>query len=76
MPSKVHKLKEKATVISANDKVFNEEIKARIQRYWKARGYDVEVNVAPTYFSQAFRGVRHEIKSDMINGYPKGFKHG
>lgn len=76
MPSKVHKLKEKATVISENDKVFNEEIAARIQRYWKARGYDVTVNVNPTFFTQGFRGVPHEIKSDMVNGYPKGFKHG
>ena len=76
MPSKVHKLKEKATVISANDKVFNEEIAARIQRYWRVRGYEVAVNVRPTYFSQAFRGVRCEIESDMVNGYPKGFKHG
>lgn len=75
MPSK-GEVCEKSTVISANDKTFNEAIAARIQRYWKSRGYDVAVNVSPTYFSQAFRGVRHEIESDMINGYPKGFKHG
>ena len=75
MPSK-GEVCEKATVISANEKVFNEEIAARIKRYWKSRGYDVVVNVSPTDFSQSFRGVRHEIESDMINGYPKGFNHG
>ena len=75
MPSK-GEVCEKATVITAREKVFNEELAARIQRYWKARGYDVAVNVNPTFFTQSFRGVPHEIESDMVNGYPKGFKHG
>ena len=75
MPSK-GEVCEKATVITAREKVFNEELAARIVRYWKARGYDVEVNVNPTFFTQGFRGVPHEIESDMVNGYPKGFKHG
>ena len=75
MPSK-GEVCEKATVITAREKVFNEELAARIVRYWKARGYDVEVNVKPTLFTQGFRGVQHEIESDMVNGYPKGFKHG
>ena len=76
MPSKVHRACEKLTVTTAREKVFNDEIAARIRRYWNARGYDVTVSVKPTFFSQAFRGVPHEIESDMINGYPKGFKHG
>ena len=75
MPSK-GEVCEKATVITAREKIFNEELAARIVRYWKARGYDVEVNVKPTLFTQGFRGVPHEIESDMINGYPKEFKHG
>ena len=75
MPSK-GEVCEKATVNTAREKVFNEELAARIQRYWKARGYDVAVNVNPTFFTQSFRGVPHEIESDMVNGYPKGFKHG
>ena len=75
MPSK-GEVCEKATVITAREKVFNEELAARIVRYWKARGYDVAVNVNPTFFTQSFRGVPHEIKSDMVHGYPKGFKHG
>ena len=44
--------------------------------HFLARGYDVTVNVNPTFFTQGFRGVPHEIQSDMVNGYPKGFKHG
>ena len=75
MPSK-GEVCEKATVITAREKVFNEELAARIVRYWKARGYDVTVSVRPTFFTQGFRGVPHEIESDMINGYPRGFKHG
>jgi hypothetical protein len=75
MPSKGQPC-ERSTVITANEKVFNKELADTIARYWKARGYDVVVEVRPTFFTQGFRGVPHEIVSDMVNGYPKGYKHG
>ena len=47
------------------------EIKRRIEAYWAARGYDVEVRLEAAEFHAAVRSARHDVRSDMLNGMPR-----
>lgn len=46
-------------------------LKKKIEDYWGARGYAVQVAVIPHEFVQAMRSRRYEIKSDLVNGWPR-----
>ncbi len=46
------------------------EIKARIEDYWRARGHEIQVILVRGPFTQALRGVRVDVRSNLINGLP------
>lgn len=47
-------------------------IKANIEEFWRARGYDVQVMLVPGPFSNALRASRFDLRSDLVNGLPRG----
>jgi hypothetical protein len=46
-------------------------IKMKIEEYWKERGYDVEVKLVDAGFVAAMRSARTDVRSDMVNGFPR-----
>ncbi len=46
-------------------------IKAKIEEYWRDRGYDVDVNLVGASFVAAMRSARTDVRSDMVNGLPR-----
>lgn len=48
-----------------------QELKARIEAYWRARGNDVMVVLEDAGFHPAIRVARHDVRSDMLNGMPR-----
>jgi hypothetical protein len=46
-------------------------LKAKIQEYWRDRGYDVTVDLVDEGFVPAMRSGRTDVRSDMINGLPR-----
>jgi hypothetical protein len=51
-------------------------LKDRIEAYWRERGMAVTIALANVGFHPAIRAARYEIRSDMINGFPRGLKAG
>jgi len=47
-------------------------LKAKIEAYWRARGQDVMVALHNVGFHPAIRAARYDVRSDMINGMPRG----
>ncbi len=47
------------------------ELKALIEAYWRARGFDVQVMLVEGPFSQALRTSRVDVRSDLVNGLPR-----
>lgn len=64
----------KTTMLTEEEKRLNEALAETIRQYWKRRGYEVCVDVKEQKFQDSFRACRHEIRSDMMNGYPMGYK--
>jgi hypothetical protein len=52
------------------DRAGAELIKARIEAYWRERGYEIQVTLAPAAFTAALRGSRFDIRSELVNGLP------
>lgn len=48
-----------------------EQLKLRIEAYWRERGAEVQVSLAPGGFTPALRAARMDVRSDMINGMPR-----
>lgn len=48
-----------------------ERLKAIIEAYWRARGADVMVALENAGFHAAIRAARYELRSDMVNGWPR-----
>lgn len=46
-------------------------LKAKIQEYWRERGYDVSVDLVDEGFVPAMRSGRTDVRSDMVNGLPR-----
>lgn len=46
-------------------------LKDRIEAYWLERGYDVNVALVDAPFSPAVRAARVDVRSEMLNGYPR-----
>lgn len=46
----------------------------QIHDYWARRGYYVKTWVEEGTFLGALRGAGYYVRSDMINGLPRGFK--
>lgn len=47
---------------------------ARIERYWQAHGYMVRCKIIKEGYQVTMRGARADLRSDMINGWPRGMK--
>lgn len=47
------------------------ELQARIEAYWRARGHDVHIVLAPARFTPQVRAARYDIRSNLVNGQPK-----
>lgn len=51
-------------------------LKAAIEAYWAQRGAAVTVTIAETRFQPSLRSTGMELRSDMINGWPRVFAEG
>lgn len=47
------------------------ELKARIEAYWRARGHEVQVMLIEAPFTQAIRAGRYDVRSELVNGLPR-----
>jgi len=43
---------------------------AKIQDFWRKRGFDVDVEMKDEGFVSTMRSARTDLRSDMINGMP------
>ena len=43
---------------------------AKIQDFWRKRGFDVSVEMSDAGFVSTMRSARTDVRSDMINGMP------
>jgi hypothetical protein len=46
-------------------------LKAKIEDYWRERGYEVEIQLVDAGFVPAMRSARVDVRSDMKNGMPR-----
>ncbi len=46
-------------------------LKARIEAYWRERGFEVQVMLVDAPFAAALRAARVDVRSEMINGMPR-----
>jgi len=46
------------------------QVKERIEAYWNARGYKVQVYIEKKGFVPTLRGAHWVVRSDMKNGFP------
>jgi hypothetical protein len=46
-------------------------LKQRIEEYWRERGFTVDVKLVEAPFVAAMRSARMDVRSDMVNGFPK-----
>jgi hypothetical protein len=53
------------------DRAGAELLKSRIEAYWRERGYEIQVTLAPAAFSPALRAARYDIRSELVNGWPR-----
>ncbi len=51
-------------------------LQERIREYWSDRGYDVTVDVVASEYDAKVRSVRYDVRSQMLNGYPRRKKAG
>jgi hypothetical protein len=47
-------------------------LKEKIEAYWRERGQDVMLSLHNVGFHPAIRAARYDVRSDMINGMPRG----
>jgi len=46
-------------------------LKARIEEFWRERGFQVDVKLVEAPFVAAMRSARTDVRSDMVNGFPR-----
>lgn len=44
---------------------------AKIQEFWRKKGFDVEVDLKAEGFVSTMRSARTDVRSDMVNGMPR-----
>jgi hypothetical protein len=44
---------------------------AKIQEFWRKKGFDVSVEMKPEGFVATMRSARTDVRSDMVNGMPR-----
>ncbi len=47
-------------------------LKDKIESYWRERGQDVMIALHNVGFHPAIRAARYDVRSDMVNGMPRG----
>jgi hypothetical protein len=47
-------------------------LKAKIEAYWRERGQDVVLSLHNVGFHPAIRAARFDVRSNMVNGMPRG----
>lgn len=47
------------------------QLKARIEDYWRERGYEIAVTLVDGPFNAALRASRVDVRSELINGLPR-----
>ncbi len=47
-------------------------LKEKIEAYWRERGQEVLIALQNVGFHPAIRAARYDVRSDMINGMPRG----
>jgi hypothetical protein len=47
-------------------------LKTKIESYWRERGQDVMLSLHNVGFHPAIRAARFDVRSDMVNGLPRG----
>jgi len=47
------------------------ELKARIEEYWRKRGFEVQVVLVEAPFSAAIRSARYDVRSELVDGLPR-----
>jgi len=57
--------------IDYTDRNGAEQLKARIESYWRERGYDIEVWFVEGSFTMALRASRVDVRSELVNGLPR-----
>jgi hypothetical protein len=53
------------------DRAGAEKLKARIEAYWRERGYEIQITLAPAAFTPALRASRFDIRSELLDGLPR-----
>lgn len=53
-----------------------EKLAAALRNHWRGLGYDVKASVVEVGFFQQARTVVYAVRSDMVNGLPKGMING
>lgn len=48
-----------------------ERLKEKLEAYWRERGYDISVVLREATFHASIRSTRFDLRSDMLNGYPR-----
>jgi hypothetical protein len=48
-----------------------QELKEKIEAYWRERGQTVQIMLHNVGFHPAIRAARFDVRSDMINGMPR-----
>jgi hypothetical protein len=46
-------------------------LKLKIEDYWRDRGFDVDIKLIDAGFMAAMRSARTDVRSDMVNGFPR-----
>lgn len=48
-----------------------QRLAARIEDFWRKKGFDVQVDLRPEGFVSTMRSARTDVRSDMVNGMPR-----
>jgi hypothetical protein len=48
-------------------------IKGTIEDFWRSAGHKVDIKLVDAGFHASIRSSRYDVRSDMLNGYPRGF---
>lgn len=63
--------REQATAAEYTDRYGAQALKARIEAYWRARGFEVQVMLVEGSFTPQLRSCRVDLRSDLVNGLPR-----
>ena len=51
-----------------------EDLAKTIRGYWADKGYIIETKVVPRYSVVTNNVVEYDVRTNLVNGLPKGFK--